>query len=115
MILVLVGAPNLPADVETLAPLGRVMVVGTGAGTEVSLSLRALMARRARIMGTVLRVRPLEQKALAVQAFAREVVPHLAAGRMRALVDRVLPVEDAVAAFEAMACSGKFGKILLAF
>jgi NADPH:quinone reductase-like Zn-dependent oxidoreductase len=50
-----------------------------------------------------------------VQAFAHEVVPHLAAGRMRAIVDRVFPFEDAVAAFDAMAGSGKFGKILLAF
>jgi NADPH:quinone reductase-like Zn-dependent oxidoreductase len=50
-----------------------------------------------------------------VQAFAHEVVPHLAAGRMRAIVDRVCPAEDAAGAFDHLAASGKFGKILLAF
>ena len=115
VILELVGAPNLPADLDALAARGRIVVVGTGAGVDASLSLRALMGKRARILGTVLRARPLEQKALAVQAFGDEVVPHLAAGRMRAIVHRIFPVEDASAAFDAMAGSGKFGKIVLAF
>jgi NADPH:quinone reductase-like Zn-dependent oxidoreductase len=115
VILELVGAPNLPDDLDAVATRGRVVVVGTGAGADASVSLRALMGKRALILGTVLRARPLEQKALAVQAFAHEIVPHLASRRMRALVDRILPAEDAVAAFDAMASSGKFGKILLAF
>lgn len=115
IVLELVGAPNLPADLDALATRGRIVVVGTGAGADASVSLRALMGRRGRILGTVLRARPLEQKALAVQTFAHEVVPQLASGRMRAIVDRVFPADDAVAAFDAMAASGKFGKILLAF
>ena len=73
------------------------------------------MAKRARLFGTVLRARPLEEKALAVQAFAREVVPLLADGRVRAIVDRVFPPEEAAEAFDYMAGSGKFGKVLLAF
>ena len=77
--------------------------------------LRKLMGKRAAIHGTFLRARPLEEKAAAVQRFAHEVVPHLATGRMRAIVDRVFPVEDAAAAFDYMAGSGKFGKVLLAF
>jgi NADPH:quinone reductase-like Zn-dependent oxidoreductase len=63
----------------------------------------------------MLRARPLEEKAAAVQAFAHEVVPHLASGRMRAVVDRVFPAEEAADAFDYMASSGKFGKVLLAF
>ncbi len=115
VVLELVGAPNLPADLDALTTRGRVMVVGLGAGADASISLRLLMGRRARILGTVLRARPLEEKALAVQAFAHEVVPHLAAGRMRAVVDRVFPAEEAAEAFEYMAGSGKFGKVLLEF
>ena len=115
VVLELVGAPNIPADVDALAPLGRIAVVGTGAGADASLLLRPLMARRARIFGTVLRARSLEEKALAVQAFDHDVVPHLATRRIRAFVDRTFPAEDAVAAFDAFAGSGKFGKILLAF
>lgn len=115
VILELVGAPNLPDDLDAVATRGRVVVVGTGAGADASVSLRALMGKRALILGTVLRARPLEQKAHAVHEFAHEIVPHLASGRIRALVDRIFPAEDAVAAFDAMAGSGKFGKILLAF
>jgi NADPH2:quinone reductase len=115
VILELVGAPNLAADIDALAPWGRVVIVGTGAGADASLSLRALMAKRGRILGTMLRARPLEQKAAAVQAFAKHVVPHLASGRRHPIIDRVFTAEDAADAFDAMARSGKFGKILLAF
>ncbi len=115
VILELVGAPNLPDDLGAVATRGRIVVVGTGAGADASVSLRALMGKRALILGTVLRARPLEQKALAVHEFAHEIVPHLASGKIRALVDRIFPAEDAVAAFDAMAARGKFGKILLAF
>jgi NADPH:quinone reductase len=115
VVLELVGAPNLQADIDALTSWGRVVIVGTGAGADASLSLRALMAKRGRILGTTLRARPLEQKAAAVQTFANEVVPHLASARLHAVVDRIFPVEDAAAAFGAMASSGKFGKILLAF
>jgi len=111
----LVGAPNLDRDFDALAVKGRIVIVGTGAGDEAQLALRKLMGKRARLLGTVLRARPLEEKGMAVQAFAREVVPHLASGRMVPLVDRVFPAEEAVAAFERMAGPGKLGKVLLDF
>ena len=111
----LVGATNLDTNFDALATKGRIVVVGTGAGADGELSLRKLMGKRAAIHGTVLRARPLEEKAAAVQAFAHEVVPHIAAGRMRAIVDRIFPVEEAADAFDHMAGSGKFGKVLLSF
>lgn len=115
VILELVGAPNLESDLRALAHRGRIMVVGTGGGAETTLDLRVVMARRARIIGTVLRARPLEEKALAVLAFAREVVPHLATGRIAPLIDRVLPASDAAAAFDRLEARGKLGKVLLDF
>jgi NADPH:quinone reductase-like Zn-dependent oxidoreductase len=115
VVLELVGAQNLAGSLEALAPLGRVIVVGTGAGAETDISLRAVMGKRATIMGTVLRARPLEQKAAAVQAFAHHVVPLLASGRVRPLVDRVFPAADAVAALDHLAAPGKLGKVLLEF
>jgi len=114
-VLELVGAPNLDGDLEVLRSKGRIVNVGTGGGTDAGLSLRKLMAKRARLFGAVRGARPLEEKALAVQAFAREVVPLLAAGRVRAIVDRVFPAEEAADAFDYIARSGKFGKVLLAF
>ena len=77
--------------------------------------LRQLMARRVSVRGTMLRARPLEQKAQALRAFEREVLPHLANGRLRPVIDSVLPFERAVEAFERMAASGKRGKVLLRF
>jgi len=113
VVLELVGAANLTGSLEALALRGRIIVVGTGAGADAELSLRALMGRRASVMGTVLRARPMEEKAAAVQAFARSVVPHLAAGRVRPVIDRVFPVAEAAAAFEHLSAPGKLGKVLL--
>jgi NADPH:quinone reductase-like Zn-dependent oxidoreductase len=115
VVLELVGAPNLARDFDALATKGRIVIVGTGAGDETPFSLRALMMRRARLIGTVLRARPLEEKAAAVQAFGREVVPHLATGRLVPLVDRVFPAEQAADAFDRLAAPGKLGKVLLDF
>jgi NADPH2:quinone reductase len=115
VVLELVGAPNIPRDLDALATWGRVMIIGTGAGADAELSLRMLMARRGRILASTLRARPLEEKAAAVQAFAHEVVPHLGSGRMRAVIDRVYRFGEAPAAFDRMAESGKLGKVLLAF
>lgn len=115
LVLELVGASNLEGDLRSLAPQGHIVVVGTGAGADAALDLRQLMGRRATITGTGLRVRPLEQKAAAVQAFAREVVPHLATGRMRPLVDTVFPASEAAAAFDRLEAPGKLGKVLLDF
>ncbi len=115
VVLELVGAPNLGPDLEALATKGRIVVVGTGAGADAALSLRLLMGRRARVLGTVLRARPLEEKAAAVRAFEREVLPHLASGRIGPLVDRVFPADQAAEAFERLEAPGKLGKVLLDF
>lgn len=115
LVLELVGASNLAGDLRSLAPQGHIVVVGAGAGADAALDLRQLMGRRATITGTGLRVRPLEQKAAAVQAFAREVVPHLATGRMRPLVDTVFPASEVTAAFDRLEAAGKLGKVLLDF
>ena len=113
VVLELVGAANLQASLEALAVRGRIIVVGTGAGADAEISLRALMGRRASLMGTVLRARHMEEKAAAVQVFARSVVPQLASGRVRPVIDRVFPVAEAAAAFDHLAAPGKLGKVLL--
>jgi NADPH:quinone reductase-like Zn-dependent oxidoreductase len=73
------------------------------------------MGLRASLHGTVLRARPVDEKAAAVQLFARSVVPLLAAGRVTMAIDRVFPAAEAAAAFDYLARPGKFGKILLEF
>jgi NADPH2:quinone reductase len=115
VVIELVGAPNLESDLDALATQGRIVIVSVATGDEAPISLRRMMVKRASLYGTMLRGRPLEEKAAAVQAFAREVVPHLASGRLVPLVDTVFPADEAVAAFERMAGPGKFGKLLLDF
>jgi len=115
VILELVGGSTLAEALPSVAPRGRVMVVSTAGGASIDLPLGLLMTRRARITGTVLRSRPLEEKALAVQAFGRSVVPHLASGRARALVDSVFPVDQVYRAFDRLSEMGKAGRILVAF
>jgi NADPH2:quinone reductase len=114
-VLELIGVGNLQSDLDALAVKGRIVIVGTPGGAEGAISLRALMGKRASLYGTMLRARPLEEKAAAVQAFARSVVPLLAAGRALPVIDRVFPATDAVAAFDYLVQPGKSGKVLLDF
>jgi NADPH:quinone reductase-like Zn-dependent oxidoreductase len=111
----LVGAPHFPGNLEVLAEQARVIIVGTGAGAIVDLSLRPLMARRAGIRGTMLRARPLEQKALAVQAFEHHLGPLFSVGRLRAVIDSVYPAERVTEAFDRLDGPGKTGKVLIEF
>jgi NADPH:quinone reductase-like Zn-dependent oxidoreductase len=115
VVLELIGAQNLEADFGVLAVKGRIVVVGTPAGSDGAISLRALMGKRASLYGTMLRARPLEEKAAAVQAFTRSVVPLLAAGRALPRIDRVFPAAEATAAFDYLVQPGKSGKVLLDF
>jgi NADPH:quinone reductase-like Zn-dependent oxidoreductase len=113
VVLELVGGINVPEDVASLALRGRVIIVGGGTGGDPVLSLRDMMSKRATVIGTGLRRRPLEQKATLMQDFNRRVVPLLASGEITPVVDRAFPIEDAVVAFAVLAEPGKFGKLLL--
>jgi NADPH2:quinone reductase len=115
VILELVGGVHFPANLDALALRGRIVVVSAAGGNEIELPLLALMRKRAMIAGTVLRSRPLEEKAAAVRAFEREVVPGLASGRLRPVVDSVYPAADVTTAFDRLAERGKLGKVLLDF
>jgi NADPH2:quinone reductase len=113
VILELVGAPNLPADMTALAEGGRIVVIGVGAGVKAELNLLALMGKRARIHGSTLRARPLEQKALAARGVEREVLPLLAAGRVSVPIAEMFGLDQAAAAYDRFAAGGKLGKIIL--
>jgi len=113
VILELVGGPNLPADVDALATGGRISVIGVGAGAKAEVNLLALMAKRARIMASTLRTRPLEQKADAARRLETNLMPALEDGRLRLPVDRTFPMAEATTAYEHFASGGKVGKVVL--
>ncbi|MEY2431848.1 MAG: NADPH:quinone reductase [Acidimicrobiaceae bacterium] len=113
VVLELVGAPNIPGDVEALAIGGRIAVIGVGGGTAAQLNLHALMGKRGRIHGSTLRVRPLEQKAMAAHLVEAHVLPLLDRGTVKVPVAATYPMADATAAYEHFAAGGKLGKIVL--
>ena len=113
VVLELVGAPNMAANLDALATGGRIAVIGVGAGARVELDLLSLMAHRARIHGSTLRARPLEEKALVARRVEAHVLPLLAAGRVRVPVAATFPLAEAAAAYERFAAGAKLGKIVL--
>ncbi|HEY6098168.1 MAG TPA: NAD(P)H-quinone oxidoreductase [Anaeromyxobacter sp.] len=115
IVLDFVGAPYAQENLAALAPGGRVVVIGTMGGAKPALDLSVLMRTRGAIVGTVLRPRPLEEKIAATQAFARDVLPLVAAGKVRPVVDAVLPAARAREAHARMESNESFGKIVLAF
>ena len=113
VILELVGAPNLPTDLASLAVGGRIAVIGIGAGAKAEMNLGLLMALRATVRGSTLRPRSLEEKAAAARALARHALPALTAGRLTVPVTATFPLAEADAAYERFAAGSKFGKVVL--
>jgi NADPH2:quinone reductase len=113
VILELVGGELLAGDVEQLAPHGRLVVIGTGAGARAQVDFHLVMRKRLRLMGSTLRARSAEEKALVVARLEEDALPLLAAGRIAVHVQQAFPLEQAQAAYEAFAAGGKFGKLVL--
>src|SRR3954470_6909832 len=83
VVLELVGGPNMPGNLKALETGGRIAVIGVAGGPKTELNLVALMGKRARIHGSTLRARPLEQKADAARRVERHVLPLVEAGAVR--------------------------------
>jgi NADPH2:quinone reductase len=113
VILELVGAPNLAENMDALAGGGRICVIGVSAGAKAELNLLALMGKRARIHGSTLRARPLEEKALAARRLEHEVLPLFDRGTLTVPVAETFPLDEAASAYERFAAGGKLGKIVL--
>jgi putative PIG3 family NAD(P)H quinone oxidoreductase len=113
VILELVGAPNLPHDLQALATDGRIAVIGVGAGAKTELNLLALMDKRARIHGSMLRPRTLEEKAATARAMERDVLPLFEARTIHVPIAETFPLDEVAAAYDRFAAGGKLGKIVL--
>jgi NADPH:quinone reductase-like Zn-dependent oxidoreductase len=113
VILELIGAPNLEANLISIAIGGRLAIIGVGAGARGEIDLRLLMGRRARVHGSTLRARPLESKAIAARLVERHVLPLVAAQRLRVPIEAVFGLKDVDAAYARFAAGGKLGKIVL--
>jgi putative PIG3 family NAD(P)H quinone oxidoreductase len=113
VVLELVGAPNMPANLKALAMQGRVVVIGVGAGPKAELNLLALMGKRGRISASTLRARPLEEKAAAQRLVERHVLPLIESGVVQVPVAETFPLDRVEDAYERFTAGSKLGKLVL--
>jgi NADPH:quinone reductase-like Zn-dependent oxidoreductase len=113
VVLDLVGGGYATANVECSASRGRIVLIGLLAGRSATLNLGAVLSKRLMLRGTVMRSRTGPEKAAATQAFARDVIPLLARGDVRPVVDRVFPLERTREAHELLESNETFGKVVV--
>jgi len=114
VILDIMGAAYLPANITALATGGRLVVIGMQGGAAGELDLGQLMLKRASVHASTLRARPAAEKAGIVAAVRDGVWPLISSGQVRPVIETTLPLADAAAAHRLMADGGHVGKILLA-
>jgi len=114
IVLDFVGGPYMAENLAALASGGRIVNIGTMGGPKAQLDLSVLMRKRGEVIGTVLRPRPLEEKIRATRLFAKDVLPLLALGTVRPIVDAVLPLDRVREAHERLERNDSFGKLVLA-
>ena len=112
VILELVGSPNMPENLQALGTGGRIIVIGVAAGAKTELNLLALMGKRARIFGSTLRARSLEEKAITARLLERELLPLFDSGALTVPIAATFPLDQAAQAYERFAAGGKLGKIV---
>ncbi len=113
VVLDVIGAEYWERNLRVLAVKGRMVIVGLMGGTAAQVNLGVLLQKRLQVRGTTLRARPLEEKAVATRAFEKSVLPHIASGRVKVVIDRVYALRDAAEAHAYMATNANFGKIVL--
>jgi putative PIG3 family NAD(P)H quinone oxidoreductase len=108
-----IGAAYLERNLASLAIGGRLVLIGLMGGAKAEIGLGPVLARRLQLIGSTLRARPASEKARIVAAFEARFGEALAEGRVRPVVDRVLPLERAAEAHRLVKASEHFGKVVL--
>jgi NADPH:quinone reductase len=113
VILDVLGGPAFAANLEALAPRGRLVMLGFLQGPKADLSLEPILRKRLEVIGSVMRTRLIDERVPMVRRFAAEVLPLLASGAVRPIVGATFPVEQVAAAHQAMERDENFGKLVL--
>jgi NADPH:quinone reductase len=114
VILELVGAANLAENLDSLALRGRIAVIGVGGtGPSAEINLLTVMQKRARIHGSTLRSRPLEEKAICARLVEKEVLPRFEDGTLTVPLADTFALDEAEAGYERFSAGGKLGKVVL--
>ena len=107
------GAKYLARNIDALNPEGRLVIIGMQGGVKAELDISTLLRKRAAVIATNLRGRPVEQKATICAAVVESIWPMVEAGDVKAVVQDVLPLAEAAEAHRLMEAGGHSGKILL--
>lgn len=113
VVLDLNGGPYVAPGLRALRQKGRLVLIGAVAGSTAELDLRVILSQRLHVIGTVLRARPLVEKAAVTATFSREVVPLFSTGRLKPVIDSEFPLDDVQAAHRRLDSNQSFGKIVL--
>ena len=109
----LVGGDYLRDNLRVLAPRGRLLIVGLTAGNRSELDLGVVLRKRLKLIGTALRSRPLEEKAVLAREFSQRVIPFFESNQLRPVIERVYPFARIGDAHAEMASNTTFGKLVL--
>ncbi|GGU41671.1 NAD(P)H-quinone oxidoreductase [Nocardioides albus] len=107
------GAKYLARNIDALNPEGRLVIIGMQGGSKAELDINSLLRKRAAVIATNLRGRPVEQKTAICAEVVEHIWPMVEAGDVKAVVQDVLPLEDAAEAHRLMESGTHTGKILL--
>lgn len=107
------GASYMAQNLEALATWGRLVFLATLGGAQANVNLALLMGKRIQIRGCTLRTRTLEEKLTVTRLFATQVVPLLAKGIVKPIVEQVYPLHEIAAAHTAMGENRNFGKLIV--
>jgi putative PIG3 family NAD(P)H quinone oxidoreductase len=113
VILDIIGGKYLASNVAALNTAGRLVVIGMQGGVKAELNLGALLSKRAAVMATSLRARPVSEKSAIVSAMVAQVWPLVADGTVRPIIHATYPLEDVRAAHQELEDSTHTGKVLL--
>jgi len=108
-----IGAEYLSRNMRALAVSGKMVLIGVMGGVKAELHLAQMLIKRQQILGSVLRPRPIAEKASIISTFAAAVLPHFAQGSIVPLIHSVFSLGEAAEAHRLMESSGHFGKIVL--
>ncbi|MGH3659823.1 MAG: NAD(P)H-quinone oxidoreductase, partial [Micromonosporaceae bacterium] len=109
VVLDIIGAKYLSRNIDVLAQGGRIVTIGLQGGRKAELDMAALMAKGGSVTGTLLRPRPVADKASIVRAVRDHVWPLIESGKLRPVIDRRLPVTEAAEAHRIVESSDHVG------
>ena len=113
MILDPVGAEYLASNIELLSQNGRLVFIGLMGGARAEINLAALLGKRLKLIGSTLRSRSISEKAQVMDALSNWVWPHLEDGRIKPIIEAVIPIEKAQDAHDLIESNDTFGKVVL--